>query len=152
MKKHLATLLALVLTLAAVGALAATVEDVQPIRITGDLYITDYGFAITKYGSYTRYGCYLDYSEEQDAEGWTPCGYFTISNRSPYGQTIDNIYIRGGSRYNWYWNWKSEYIAANDSKTYFMSGYDSIRGPKGNWSVDCRVNGKNYVSRFTLSR
>ena len=151
MKRTLPAFLALVLILIAASAAAATVESVQPIRIHGDLAITDYGFASYKYGDYTLYGCYLDKNEESEASGWDSYGYFTITNSGPYGQTIDSIYVRGGSKYSWYWNWKSQYIPANSSTTYYMSGYDSITGFKGNWSVDCKIDRKNYVNRYTMS-
>ena len=129
MKKRFLALIAAALVLLAACALAATVEKVEPIRIHGDLYITDYGFGIVKRGE-----------------------YFTITNNSEYGENIDSIYVRGGTKYNWYWNWKSQYIPANSSKTYWCTGYETIQGFRGAWSVDCKLGKKNYVSRYTLSR
>ena len=127
-----------VLALAALTATASaiTVEKVEPIRIHAGLTITDYGFASVKYGNYVLYGCYLDNSEADDAEYFDSCGYFTITNDSDYGANIRSIYVRGGSKYNWYWNWKDAYIPAHSSTTYYCSGHDSIRGFKGGWSVD----------------
>ena len=46
----------------------------------------------------------------------------------------------------------SQYIPANSSKTYWCSGYETIQGFRGAWSVDCKLGQKNYVSRYTLSR
>lgn len=153
MKKRLFSFFAAAMILFAACAAAATVEKVEPIRIHGDLYITDYGFGIVKRGELAeQYGCYLDGTEANEAEGWDPCGYFTITNNSEYGENIDSIYVRGGTKYNWYWNWKSQYIPANSSKTYWCSGYETIQGFRGAWSVDCKLGKKNYVSRYTLSR
>ncbi len=152
MKKIAAVCLALSMLAFAALAAAATIETVEPIRIRGNLVITDYGFGIVKNGNVTKCGRYLDSSEAGEAEGWDGCCYFVITNEGSEGQDIGSIYVRGGTKYNWYWNWANVYIPANSSNTYWCTGYDTIAGFRGNWSVDFNIDRKHFVKKFTLSR
>ena len=150
MKKAFILALAAALLLVSSCALAVTIEPVEPVRIHGDFVLTDYGFGIQDdNGSLMRqYGFPLDESEERDAEGYTPCYYFTIKNEGQYGETV-SIYVRGGSKYDRYWKWNDAYIGPGESTTFYGSGYDKIAGNRGNWNVE--LNNKWRV-KFKLAR
>ena len=136
-------LLSLLLMLGVSSAMAVEAETPEEMYIFDDLYLTAYGYAVQTSDGVKDLGYILD-AEEANTAG-TPLFYCVIENRGDKDQNI-KLYIRGGAKYNCYWN-KRTVVQAHDYYVFFGSGHKKLTQYSGSWSLD--VNGKN-VLRFSL--